>query len=162
GNTIAAVQAVDAPAPAGFEGAKAVDTKGTMYPGLVELHNHLSYDALQLWDVPRKYGNRDEWPKEAQYHQLVTGPMGLLGKSRDQTLLAALVRYVESKCLFGGVTTSQGIALSSDAGIEVFYKGVVRNVEAPNDPKLPAAKTHIADVEAKDWKKFFAAVSSKS
>src|SRR5262249_73450 len=44
----------------------------------------------------------------------------------------------------------------------VFYKGVVRNVEAPNDPKLPAAKTHIADVEAKDWKKFFAAVSSKS
>jgi imidazolonepropionase-like amidohydrolase len=162
GDAIAAVQAADAPAPAGFEGAKSVDTKGTIYPGLVELHNHLSYNALQLWAVPKKYTNRDEWPKEAQYHQLVTGPMGLLGKSKDQTLLAALVRYVESKCLFGGVTTSQGVALSSDAGIESFYKGVVRNVEEPDDSKFIAAKTHIADVEAKDWKKFKAAISGKN
>jgi imidazolonepropionase-like amidohydrolase len=162
GHAVAAVQAASAPAPAGFETAKAVDTKGTIYPGLVELHNHLSYNALELWSVPKKYTNRDEWPKEPQYHQLVTGPMGVLGKSKDQTLLASLVRYVESKCLFGGVTTSQGIALSSDAGIETFYKGVMRNVEEAEDSSFIPAKTHIADVEAKDWTKFKAAVSGKN
>jgi cytosine/adenosine deaminase-related metal-dependent hydrolase len=162
GNAIAAVQAAGAPAPPGFDQAKSVDTKGTIYPGLVELHNHLSYNALQLWAVPKKYTNRDEWPKEPQYHQLVTGPMGVLGKSRNQTLLASLVRYVESKCLFGGVTTSQGIALASDAGIETYYRGVMRNVEEAEDSSFIPAKTHIADVEAKDWKKFKAAVSGKN
>jgi cytosine/adenosine deaminase-related metal-dependent hydrolase len=162
GNAIVAVQAEGAPAPAGFEQTKSVDTKGTIYPGLVELHNHLSYNALQLWAVPKKYTNRDQWPTEPQYHQLVTGPMGVLGKSRDQTLLASLVRYVESKCIFGGVTTSQGIALASDAGIETYYRGVMRNVEEAEDSSFIPAKTHIADVAAKDWKQFKAAVSGRN
>src|SRR5207248_2855028 len=96
------------------------------------------------------------------YHQLVTGPMKLLGSSRRADLLAALVRYVESKCLFGGVTTGQGVALSSNAGVESYYRGVVRNVEQPDDTALPAARTHIADVAAKDWNKFFKAISGNS
>src|SRR5438132_11783297 len=113
-NSITAVQAVGAPAPSGFDQAAIVDTKGIIYPGLVELHNHLSYNALRLWNVPRKYDNRDQWPDHPQYHQLVTGPMKVLGKSKRTDLLAALVRYVESKCLFGGVTTGQGVARSSN------------------------------------------------
>jgi cytosine/adenosine deaminase-related metal-dependent hydrolase len=163
GHTIQAVQPASKPAPAGFEGAPVVDTRGTIFPGLVELHNHLSYNALRLWNVPAKYANRDQWPDNPQYHQLVTGPMKLLGQSKRADLLAALVRHVESKCLFGGVTTSQGVALSSDAGVESFYKGVVRNVEHADDKAFPAAaRTHIADVAAKDWTKFFAAVSGKA
>lgn len=162
GNTIHAVQAASAPVPAGFEQAAVVDAKGTIFPGLVELHNHLSYNALRLWNVPKQYNNRDEWPREPAYHQLVTGPMALLGRSKRRDLLAALVRWVESKCLVGGVTTTQGVALSSNAGIKSFYKGVVRNVEQPGDPGLPAARTHIADVAAKDWHKFRDAVSGKS
>ena len=162
GNAIAAVQDAAAPAPPGFDGATVRDTKGTIYPGLIELHNHLSYNALRLWKVPEKYGNRDEWPRNPQYHQLVTGPMTLLGDSKRQDLLAALVRYVESKCLFGGVTTSQGVALASSPGVQPYYRGVVRNVEHPDDAALPAARTHIADVAAKDWQKFFDAVSGKA
>ncbi len=162
GNTIVAVQAAPAPAPASFENAPVVDTKGTIYPGLIELHNHLSYDALPLWKVPAKYSNRDPWPAHPQYHQLVTGPMALLGKSKRADLLAALVRYVETKCLVGGVTTSQGVALSSNAGIRTYYKGVVRNVEQPLDAALPAARTHIADVEAREWQQFFKAISGSA
>jgi hypothetical protein len=159
GNGIAAVQAASAPAPPGFEHAPAVNTKGTIFPGLIELHNHLSYNALQLWKVPKLYSNRDQWPNHPQYHQLVTGPMSALGKAKRPELLAALVRYVESKCLFGGVTTSQGVALASNAGVQHYYHGVVRNVEQPGDKALQAARTHIADVEAKDWSKFRAAIS---
>ena len=62
----------------------------------------------------------------------------------------AIVRYVECKCLVGGTTTTQGIALSSFSGIQRFYKGIVRNVEQTDEPELPEASTHIADVEAKD------------
>ena len=34
--------------PAGFDGIGPVDTGGTLFPGLIELHNHLSYNALPL------------------------------------------------------------------------------------------------------------------
>ncbi len=34
---------------------------GTIYPGLIELHNHLSYDILPLWQVPQQFTNRDQW-----------------------------------------------------------------------------------------------------
>src|SRR5690349_16458902 len=48
-------------APVGFKKAKKIDTDGTIYPGLIELHNHLSYDILPMWQVPKKYSNRSQW-----------------------------------------------------------------------------------------------------
>jgi imidazolonepropionase-like amidohydrolase len=158
-NAIVAVKPASDPRPAGFEQVEPALTSGTIYPGLVELHNHLSYNALPLWSVPKRYDNRDQWPQNPEYHALVTGPMKLLGDAKRKDLLAALVRYVESKALFGGITTTQGVALASNAGVETYYHGVVRNVESTGDKALPAARTHIADVEAKDWDKFHKAVS---
>ena len=87
-NSITAVQAVGAPVPSGFDQAAIVDTKGIIYPGLVELHNHLSYNALRLWNVPRKYDNRDQWPDHPQYHQLVTGPMKVVSSVGSPTTKA--------------------------------------------------------------------------
>ncbi len=70
---IRAVQEADAPAPPGFESARVVATEGTMYPGLIELHNHLSYNVLRLWAVPKKFTNRDQWGRIPDYGKLVTG-----------------------------------------------------------------------------------------
>ncbi len=152
--SIVAVQAAGAPAPAGFETVPVVDTGGTIYPGLIELHNHLSYNVLPLWQVPKKYSNRDQWSGTPEYRKLVSGPMTVLGKTPG--LLPALVRYVEAKCLLGGVTTSQGIALFSNAGVRRYYRGIVRNVEATDDADLPEAATRIADVDARDAEAFLA------
>src|SRR5690349_6800252 len=58
---IVAVNDHDQPAPGGFEEISVLDTGGTIYPGLIELHNHLSYNILPLWDVPKRYGNRGNW-----------------------------------------------------------------------------------------------------
>ena len=58
GNTIVAAADRAAPAPPGFSGATSVDTGGFIYPGLIELHNHLSYDALPLWDVQARSHGR--------------------------------------------------------------------------------------------------------
>ena len=58
---IVAVREAQAAKPAGFEKVKVLDTHGTIYPGLIDLHDHLSYNALQLWDVPKKFSNRDQW-----------------------------------------------------------------------------------------------------
>jgi hypothetical protein len=154
GTNIVAVQDAKAPPPDGFASVPAVDTGGIIFPGLIELHNHLSYNTLRTWRVPAKFANRGQWPRHPEYSQLVTGPMGVLGRSTDPSVLAALVRYVEAKCLVAGVTTSQGIALASNAGIRHYYKGIVRNVESPDDPAFPKAGSHIPDLAASEWKKF--------
>ena len=160
GGSIAAVTEAGAPVPPGFEAAPRIATGGSIYPGLIELHNHLSYDALRLWDVPDTYPNRDRWSTGPVYRRLISGPMQVLGRTAG--LPEAVVRYVEMKCLLGGTTTSQGIALYSNAGIQRYYFGVVRNVEETRDPDLPDAATRIPDVDATDAGRFLARLSKSS
>jgi 5-methylthioadenosine/S-adenosylhomocysteine deaminase len=142
-----------------FNGVPVVETGGTIFPGLIELHNHLSYNALPLWSpVPKLFQHRDQWSTHKDYRPMISGPMTVIGEFRDDdgkpALLPALVRYVECKCLLGGVTTSQGIKLNSNAGISRFYRGLIRNVEQTDDPALSQAQSRIADVDAKDAQRF--------
>jgi cytosine/adenosine deaminase-related metal-dependent hydrolase len=161
GNTIVAVADKAAPPPAGFTGAQIVDTGGTIFPGLVELHNHLSYDALQMWQVPKKFSDRGQWQSNSDYVANVSGPMGVIAKSKDPHLLASLVRYVETKCLLGGVTTTQGISLKGE-NLDTYYKSAMRVVDDPGDPKFPRASTRIPDVDASDWAAFKKVVDKAS
>jgi hypothetical protein len=156
---IVAVQDRGQAAPAGFDDVAVVETGGTIYPGLIELHNHLSYNALPLWSpVPKRFKHRGEWPNHKDYRPLISGPMTVMGRYQDAQgrfpLLGPLVRYVECKCLLGGVTTSQGVKLASNAGMQRFYRGIVRNVEQTDEVALPEAQGRIADVDARDAKNF--------
>src|SRR5262245_59976058 len=91
--TISAVQPATAPRPDGFATTTPIRTSGTIYPGLIELHNHLAYDALPLWRVPAKYQNRAKWQGTKGAAKYVSGPASVLG-SRPE-LIEATVRYVE-------------------------------------------------------------------
>ena len=124
GGTIAGVRPASDPAPQGWEDAPRVRVHGTVFPGLIELHNHLSYDALPLWQVPARYADREQWGGGGvpEYRKLVTGPMSVLG-SRE-SLLGPLARYVECKALLGGTTTSQGLGLAAAGGsVRRFFRG---------------------------------------
>ena len=140
---IVAVQHASVPAPDGFAHASRIRTGDTIYPGLIELHNHLSYNAMPLWDVPQRYTNNGQWKNHEDYRRLITKPSQTLG--RTDGVVQALVRYVECRCLLGATTTSQGVTLASAGGIRKFYRGVVRNVEQPLADDLPAAGTKIAN-----------------
>lgn len=157
--TIGAITARGDATPDGFEGIAPLETGGTIFPGLVELHNHIAYNALPLWQVPRQYTNRDTWGNSAEYHGFVTAPMKTIGEATE--LLPALVRYVECKALVGGVTTTQGIALFSAPGVRRYYRGIVRNVEETADKLLPEAGSRIADVSARDPKAFLAEIKKR-
>jgi 5-methylthioadenosine/S-adenosylhomocysteine deaminase len=156
---IVAVLDQAAPPPADFAGVSLTETHGTIYPGLIDLHNHLSYNILQLWDVPKQFHNRGQWAGIPEYRNNISGPMQVIGQTPD--LLASVVRYVEVKCLIGGVTTSQGIELFSNHGVRRFYRGLVRNVEQTNDPALPEAGSRIADVDATDAQAFLTRLGQK-
>jgi cytosine/adenosine deaminase-related metal-dependent hydrolase len=142
---IQAVTPTGAARPPGFAQAPVLRTGGTVYPGMIELHNHLPYNILRMWDVPERYGNRSQWGRHADYRKLVSGPMNVLGKTAGY--IEAVVRYVEVKALAAGVTTSQGIALFSNANTRRYHRGLVRNVEDTDDPGLPEADSRVADVD---------------
>ena len=143
GRLIKAVGSATDPVPPGFANAPSVATGGTIYPGLIELHNHLSYNAMPLWEVPTKYSNNAQWRGGEDYSRRITKPSQVLGQSPG--VLQALVRYVECRAMLGGVTSTQGITLANASSLTRHFKGLVRNVEAAGDPELSAANTNIAN-----------------
>jgi len=144
---IAAVQEADAAAPEGFEGVEAIETDGTLYPGMLDLHNHLVYNVLAVWEVPKQYKNRNQWQKAMSYAEQVKAPMGAMA-SHGPTI-PAIVRYVETKALVSGTTAVQGMRSRFQA-TSPYFTGAVRNFESTGDKSLPAALTRIGDVKTDD------------
>src|SRR5204862_6344735 len=104
---IVAVTRPNDAAPDGFSDAPVIESKGTIYPGLLDLHNHLAYNVTQLWQVPRKFNNRAQWQRHLGYAEQVKMPLEVL--TRDSETSKAIVRYVEVTALLGGTTLVQGM-----------------------------------------------------
>ena len=140
---IAGVLPADAPSLEGFEEAPHIRTGDTIYPGLIELHNHLCFNAMPLWDVPEHYDNNGQWKTRDTYRMNVSKPTHVLGGTSG--VVEALVRYVECRALFGGTTTTQGLRLVTEPGINRYFKGLVRNVEEAGIEELPRAGSKIGN-----------------
>ncbi|HFH3673776.1 amidohydrolase family protein [Pseudomonas aeruginosa] len=139
GDTIAAIAPDAASIPASFADVVPIDTQGSLYPGLIELHNHLSYNFLPLWTVPNRYTNRNQWrTQEPDYDIAIALPAKVLGSNVDINYARSIARFVECRSLLGGTTTTQGLSASGNGGKQ-WYRGLTRNVEAPLNPAFPAA-----------------------
>ena len=117
--------------PPAHAGTPVIPTAGTIYPGMIELHNHLAYNALPLFPIPRLYAKREDWQGTRGYRRYVSGPAGVIASVPE--LIRATIRYVECKSLIAGTTTSQGITLRTEP-IRHLYQGIVRNAELPDAP----------------------------
>jgi len=144
----------------------ALGPSALIFPGMINLHDHPSYDALPLWLAPSShaqpelgrplgtepYANRYQWnamhghasPEQARLiatpHSALTSPQGL-------NLETEVVKYAKIKGLLGGQTTSQG-ATSTPA-----IDGVLsRNVDSPNFGRQAIGSTvgAIGDASASD------------
>ncbi len=142
---IVAVARQGDPPPPGFTGAPVLNTRGTIYPGLLDLHNHLVYNIATLWQVPRAFKNRDQWQRNTSYRENVTMPLGVL--AADVETVKSIVRYVETKVLLGGTTSVQGMR-SRFGSSTPFYTGAVRNFENTDDPRLPESGSRIPNLDA--------------
>ncbi len=138
------IRSMDGGYPDGFTSSDIIKSGGTIYPGMIELHNHLPYNILPYWVADKQYTNHQQWKTIKGYRVNVTGPMQTLGKTPG--FPEAIVRYVECKSLIGGVTTSQGITLANSTLTKKVFHGIIRNVEETNEAELPEALTRIADV----------------
>lgn len=131
--------------PSQFESARVLDTEGTIYPGLIDLHNHFAYNIRPLWPLPKRYDNRGQWTTPTYSAEVSKPVKTVAGSGRTAR---SLVRYVETKALIGGTTTGQGIKTQVRGGFGL-YRGVMRNVEETDDPRLPEASTLVPDLYVK-------------
>lgn len=105
---VAAVTRGRAAGPTDFPAAPTVDVGDALVlPGLIDLHNHLAYNTLPLWEAQGRttpFPHHDSWPNHPGYAPSVTWPAYALVTAAPQELLA----YVETKAIVGGTTTIQG------------------------------------------------------
>lgn len=130
--------------PADFENSRIVDTNGTIYPGLIDLHNHFVYNVLPLWVVPKKYANRSQWPSHPEYKAGVSKPIKQ-ALSKYSISAKAVVRFVEGKAIMGGTTTGQGMRTQVNGGSKMF-EGALRFVEEPGNENLLPAGSMVPDL----------------
>lgn len=139
---VAAVTRQGESAPAGFDTAHELDVgDAVIYPGLVDLHSHLSYNSLPLWADPDRetpYLHHDSWPGADGYPELVSWPSWTLLDRAPESVLA----YVQVRALAGGTTSIQGWPNVSRPPLNALVRCVDDDRVGPMaDPVLVSALT---------------------
>ena len=117
-----------------------LETNGTIYPGMLDLHNHLHYNQAPLWDMtphlPENnrnawggYNNRYEWKNHPDYSEQVTKPKMLVHSGPYWNMESQAMKYIEMKSLVGGATAAQGGPSNPD---DSYATVLSRNIEDYN------------------------------
>ena len=129
GKIVAAWQGEHVPTGVVLDNAVVVDLgpKALIFPGLINLHNHPSYDMLEIWPTPSShveaatgrplgtepYANRYQWnmvgiTSPPEFRRLVDSPQSLLNSPIGLNLYSEVGKYAKVKAMLGGETAFQG------------------------------------------------------
>jgi len=117
-----------------------LQTNGTIYPGMLDLHNHLHYNQAPLWEMTPHlsennrnqwggYNNRYEWKNHPDYSEQVTKPKMLVHSGPYWNMESEAMKYIEMKSLVGGATAAQGGPSNPD---DSYATVLSRNIEDYN------------------------------
>ena len=110
-------------------GTKTVATNGVIAPGLIDLHDHLTWNVLPRWTPNEKFGTRYDWQQTPIYNELMAGPHEALV---EEGLECDMERYAEVKAITEGETSvvggmsgacDQGLARNLDYDSELGWLG---------------------------------------
>ena len=106
GNTITCVAADCSTAPMA-DTVTVIDTHATIAPGLIDGHNHATYDFLPEWipDPMRLFGDRYDWRGDSEYSAWVR-PESAGGNAG--TFVCPATKWAELRSIVHGTTTIQG------------------------------------------------------
>jgi 5-methylthioadenosine/S-adenosylhomocysteine deaminase len=109
-------------------GTTVIDVGGIIFPGLIDLHNHLTWNIFPRWRLTRPVGNRYDWQALPEYVAQLSGPeYALVGKN----LGCEMERYAEVKAMVGGATSVIG-SFSPDVAVPPRNEcdaGLARNLD---------------------------------
>jgi 5-methylthioadenosine/S-adenosylhomocysteine deaminase len=112
-------------------GTRVVHTEGVIAPGLIDLHNHLTWNVLPRWKPIQEFGSRYDWQQKPVSKILLTVPHdGLI----RQGLECEMEHYAEVKAVSEGETSVTGSPQLP------CVHGLARNLDY--DPELDEAFGH--------------------
>jgi hypothetical protein len=128
------------PAGVDFTDVPIVETEGTIYPGLIDLHNHVHYNHIPLWDFEVHlsdsqkseeggYTNRYQWGNNWDYGPSITWMKTNIQSNYRWDMASEQMKYAEVQAVAGGVTAMQG---SPSSGTQAWDSILSRNVELYN------------------------------
>jgi 5-methylthioadenosine/S-adenosylhomocysteine deaminase len=91
-------------------GFDAVETGSFIFPGLIDLHNHITWNVLPRWKPDEIFANRYEWQQRPAYKSALVKPHDNLYPD----LICDADRYGEVKAIVGGATSIVGSLGPSD------------------------------------------------
>ena len=126
--------------PRNTDGIAVYDTEATIYPGLIDLHNHMHYNHIPLWDFDVHlsnsqkseeggYTNRYQWGNNWDYGPSITWMKNNVQSYSRWDMSSEQMKYAEVQAVAGGVTAVQG---SPSSGTDSWDSMLSRNVELYN------------------------------
>lgn len=128
GNRILDVLDAGDPLPADAAGAVTVETGGLIFPGLMNVHDHIIFNTIPAWEVPSLMQDVSDWTGLDDYQVNVRYPHEILTGAPYYDDLPEVGKYAEVKALAAGTTAEQGSFPTSAA----FTRHLVRNVDLEN------------------------------
>jgi cytosine/adenosine deaminase-related metal-dependent hydrolase len=133
GRIVASGAGVEVPA-----GVKTIATHGIIAPGLIDLHNHLTWNIFPRWKPTEEFGNRYDWQQKPVYNVLLTAPHQAIAGAG---LECEAERYAEVKAITEGETSVTGSM--QDACVH----GLARNLDVVGQAELgPKTPRTVYDV----------------
>jgi len=128
GNRIIDVLHEADPTPVYTTGATAVNTRALIFPGLMNIHDHIGFNTIPQWNVPALMQDVSDWTSLDDYRTHVRYPHDLLTDADLYGLLPEVGKYAEVKALVAGTTAVQGSFPTSAS----FTNHLARNVDLSN------------------------------
>src|SRR5262245_25499938 len=109
-------------------GSRAVVVDGVVFPGLIDLHNHLTWNVVPNWQPPRTFTNRYEWQETPDYALRLSC---FYNAMVNAVAACDMNRFGEIKSLVNGGTVTVGSygPSTSDPTRNRCILGLARNVD---------------------------------
>ena len=126
GNKIEAV-GKDLELPAGVQ---TIETNAFIYPGLIDLHDHITWNFLPRWKPGEEFNDRYEWQTRKDYGDKLKNPHDAIVSASPsprptdkEDLACDANQYGEVKAIVGGATS-----IVDGLGTDDCVRGLVRNL----------------------------------
>jgi 5-methylthioadenosine/S-adenosylhomocysteine deaminase len=102
---------------------KNIQINGFIYPGLIDLHDHITWNFLPRWRAEEKFNNRYEWQARDAYLPALSAPHYRI--VYQENLACDANQYGEVKAIVGGATS-----VLDAIGPDNCIKGLARNLDS--------------------------------
>jgi 5-methylthioadenosine/S-adenosylhomocysteine deaminase len=114
-----------------------LDAETVIFPGLLNLHTHIGYNILPIWESHQVWKNRFQWRSNAGYKQQISGLLDYIksGWTGDTTAQAIIS---EIQAVAGGtVVIQETLDLDNEQADDRSF--LIRNTGDQEDLPIPAA-----------------------